>query len=70
MFLFCLILIAFSCHEIDALARANCKSGRYYLNQSIIAVGQNVDPSKYDFTADYGASNIKVFYFKSNYLAI
>lgn len=55
-----LILIAFLSEEIDASTRANCKSGRLYLNQSIIAVGHNVDPSKYDFTVDYGASNIRV----------
>ena len=60
MILVGLILIAFSSLEIDAYAKANCKSGRYYLNQSVIAVGQNIDPSKYDFTADYGASNIRV----------
>jgi hypothetical protein len=60
MLLVGVILIVLCCHEIDAMHTANCKSGRYYLNQSVIAVGQNVDPSKYDFTADYGASNIRV----------
>jgi hypothetical protein len=55
-----LILIALSCYKADAMHKANCRSGRYYMNQSVIAIGENLDPSKYDFTADYGASNIRV----------
>ena len=55
-----LILLTCTNFMVLALNTANCKTGRYYLNQSRIVVGQNVNPTKYDFTVDYGSSNIRV----------